>query len=216
MKKNYFLIAAMSLLLTVSCTVQKNFVYDVVKEGVMKSPKVATVLVTGFENIRLNSFKNTYEKNFASDSLFIESYVEDFIIQSEEQNLYAAYQKDFGFRWKELNKGISADRDKLAQMFDESNVDYIITFTKFGISNRVETNYSPPIGMNGGMGTHNSVEFCVIDVNVIIYDTKKREKVMEFVTKGESSVFLFDFTKTFLKAKERSIEHMIKFLKKDS
>ena len=65
----------------------------------------------------------------------------------------------------------------------------------------------------GSFGHHNSTEFCVVTTKFVVYDIKKQKQLLEFDAIGESSVFMFDFTKTLLKAKARSIENAVKYIK---
>ncbi len=212
MKKNTLLTVICVLLFT-SCVVKKDYVNNIIKEGDITNPQEKIVLVTGFENIRVNNFTKTFEKNFSTDSLFVDAYINEFITEAKKNNIYSDYLVDVSSNWEELNKGINADRFVLNDLFTNSNADYMISFSNFEITNRVETSYAPAVGPNGGAGTHTSIEYCIINVEVIIYDTKTQRKILEFVTTGESSVFLFNFTKTFLRAKTRSIKHIINYLK---
>jgi hypothetical protein len=210
--KKIIVLFAISLFTLTSCIVKKNYINRVVKDGNLESSSNKTVLITGVENIQLNNFVNTYEKNFPTDSLFVDSYVNEFITLADNENLFAEYIIDIHPSWEELNKGINADKTLLDELFTYSEADYIINFSNFEITNRVETTYNPGIGTNG-VGTHSSVEYCIVNAEVMLFDVKEQKRILEFVTTGESSVFLFDFTKTFLKAKTRSIEHIVNYLK---
>jgi hypothetical protein len=66
---------------------------------------------------------------------------------------------------------------------------------------------------HGGMDTSTSVEYCVINVKVAVYDTKNDKEILDFIAIGEASVFFFNFTTTLEKAKNRTIDHIINYLK---
>ena len=211
MKKN-LLWFAIALLSFTSCIVKKDYINRVVKEGNFENFQNKTVLVTGFENIRANNFINTFEKNFATDSLFVDSYINEFITEAIKTNLFAEYVIEVHPILDELNKGINADKEVLDEVFTNAETDYILSFSNFEITNRVETTYNPAVGPHG-VGTHSSVEYCILNAEVILYDVKEQKRILQFVTTGESSVFLFDFTNTFMKAKTRSIQHIVNYLK---
>ena len=56
-------------------------------------------------------------------------------------------------------------------------------------------------------------EYCVIKAKVIVYDVKSKTQILEFMTIGESNVFLLDFSGAFREAKSKSVQHAINFLK---
>lgn len=211
MKKNILFITIILCFLT-SCVIKKDYINNVVKEGVVETSKGKTILITGLENIRVNNFTKTFERNFATDSLFVDAFINEFITLAEKEELFAEYIIDIHPSWEELNNGINADRVILNDLFANSETDYIINFSNFEITNRVETNYNAPVGPNA-VGTHSSIEYCILNAEVMVFDVKKKKRIVQFVTTGESSVFLFNFTKTFLKAKTRSIKHIINYLK---
>lgn len=199
-KKAYFLLLIIVVVMS-SCTVHKDFINGVLKQGTIATPKQKTVTVTGMENVVLRSFPKTYDKNFKTDSLFIVSYTQEFIREAQKQQLFSSYNF--------TKNPIISDID---QELSEAQTDYLINFSNFEINNRVETTYSAPVGP-GGVGHHTSVEFCVVDVIVQVYDVKTKRLILRFTATGENSVFLFNFSKTLLKAKTKSIKHIINYLK---
>jgi len=70
-------------------------------------------------------------------------------------------------------------------------------------------------GVNGINGTGNttSLEYCVIRVKVEVFDVKKNKEIIGFNAMGEASVFLFNYGATLEKAKEKSIDHIVNYLK---
>jgi hypothetical protein len=101
------------------------------------------------------------------------------------------------------------------EALDKGNADYVIHFSNIEIKNRIEWRSSGGMGMNGmgGMQTSTSVEYCIINVKVEVYDTKNDKEILDFVAIGEDAVFLFNFTKTLQETKIRSINHIINYLK---
>lgn len=212
MKRNMLCLLLVVSLLT-SCIVKKDYINRVVKEGEITSSKSKSVVLTGFDNIDLNSFKKTFAKNYPTNNEFIEAYISEFITESKKSGIYGNYKVEVDDKWKELDKGINADRAVVDELFSNANADYVITFSNFEITNRIETSYRAPISNNPATATHNSKEYCVLDVEVSIYDTQTKKRILKFVTTGESSVFLFNFSQTLLKAKKRSIQHIINYIK---
>ena len=183
-----------------SCIVSKQYVQHISKKEEMVTPQTKKVLVFATDDIKVSEFKKTFDKNYADKSDFTTAYVNDFAQKSKINNLFSDVFIDADSRtYETLNK---------------NNADYIIYFSNLEISNRYEMVQSAGgMGPNGmGMQTSTSVEYCVITVKVEIYDAKTAKEILDFVVIGEESVFLFDFTKTFLKAKERSIDHIINYL----
>jgi hypothetical protein len=60
--------------------------------------------------------------------------------------------------------------------------------------------------------TSSTTEFCVIKTRYVIYDTKSRQQVLEFISKGECSVFFFAFESALMGAINNSIYHAVAYL----
>lgn len=183
-----------------SCQTPKDFIKSVSKKEEIKTPNTKKVLVFSSDDVRINEFKKTFEKNYPAIEDFTISYLNDFTLQLKDRFLYETVHVD----------RVHTSYDDL----DKTDIDYVLYFSNFEIANRVEFVSSGGMGMNGmavGMQT-TSVEYCVINVRVEIYDTKNNKEIIDFIAIGEASVFLFNFTKTFQKAKQKSIEHILNYL----
>ncbi|QTD37427.1 hypothetical protein JL193_15245 [Polaribacter batillariae] len=191
-----FLIAVVSLS---SCIVNKQYVQYISKKEDIKTPETKKVIVFATNDVRVNEFKKTFQKNFPEKRDFTFNFMKEFSNKGLANHLFS---------------DILIDRDSFNyEDVSTKNSDYIIYFSNFEISNRVEWNNTGGMGVNGvGMNT-TSAEYCVIKVKVDIYDAKTDKEILDFVVIGEESVFMFDFTKTFYKAKERAVEHIINYLK---
>lgn len=170
------------------------------KKEEIKTPATKKVVIFSTDDVSINEFTKTFEKNFKDKKAFTSSYLNDFKSKLKESSIYEEVFVDVN--------------NTSYESISKSNADYIIYFANFEIANRVEWRNTGAMGMNGigGMQT-TSVEYCVINIKVEIYDTKSDKEIIDFIVIGEESVFLFDFTKTFNKAKERSINHIINYLK---
>lgn len=186
---------SIGLLFFNSCIVKKHYVNQVVKKENVENLKLKTIVVTASDNVDLKDFKKTYKKNYSDNKVFAKSYLDDASLALKMNGIFS-----------NVKVGDINDWDSLRE---SSNSDYIIDFPYFEINNRVEiTHNSSAVGMQTS-----STEYCVINVKVVVYDVKKKKRIIEFLSTGESSVFLFDFTKTFQSAKERSITHIVNYLK---
>jgi hypothetical protein len=65
------------------------------------------------------------------------------------------------------------------------------------------------MGMTGG----GQSESCVINSHFQIYDIKTRKKVLDFVSKGSSSVVFFAFEQAFITAMKNSIKNSMIYMK---
>jgi hypothetical protein len=201
-RKTYLvLIIAVSLLSFTSCKVSKQYVQHISKKAEIVAPQTKKVIVIATDDVRVNEFSKTFEKNFKSKRDFANNYLYDFSNKINSKYIYDNVSIDIS------NSTYDSLKNK--------NTDYVIHFSNFEITNRIEWNNSGGIGMNGmgGMNTSTSVEYCIINIKVEVYDAKTDKEILDFVAIGEASVFLFNFTKTFEKAKQRSIDHIINFLK---
>ncbi|WP_299669383.1 hypothetical protein [uncultured Polaribacter sp.] len=199
MKKQLLLLVIITILVT-SCKVSRQYVQHISKKADIVAPKTKNVIVIATEEVTVNEFKKTFEKNFAEKRDFSLNYLNEF-----SEKLSASY----------LYADVSIDtKNSTYASVNKENADYVIHFSNFEITNRVEWRNTGGMGMNGvgGMQT-TSVEYCIINVKVEIYDAKKNREVLDFVSIGEKAVFLFNFTKTLQEAKERSIDHIINYLK---
>ncbi|WP_439128398.1 hypothetical protein [Polaribacter sp.] len=200
MKKYYFLLLSIFTIINFSsCKVSKEYVQFVTKKDDIKEPATKKVLVFSSNTVSVKEFKKTYAKNFKDDKGFSNKYIKDFSTVLRENKLFSNVVIDtITSNFNDLNK---------------NKVDYIIHVSNVEIMNRVEWTQGA-MNMNGvGMQAPTSTEYCVINVKVEVYNIQKDKEIIEFVAIGEESVFLFDFTKTFKKAKERSINHIINYLK---
>jgi hypothetical protein len=194
-------VSLVSLLSFTSCKISKDYVQYISKKEEIVSPEIKKVIVIGTDNIAVNEFKKTFKKNDQDSNGFRINYLEAFLEKINAKKLY---------------ENVSINASSLSyDSLDKEYADYVIHFSNFEITNRVEWNTSGGSSINGMGGLQNnstSVEYCIVKVKVEVYDAKTNKEVLDFVSIGEASVFLFNFTKTFQKAKERSIIHILNFL----
>jgi len=194
MKKIVFLlIFTLSL---ISCQAPREYIKYVSKKENIDAPKTKNVLIIASDKVLLNEFTKTYQKNYEDDTDFTRSYLNQLTKEMKQRNIFSDVRMD--------SETLNYDR------LDSNTTDYVIQLSNFEINNRVEWRNSA-MGVNG-MQTSTSVEFCVMSVKVEIYDAKTNKEILDFIVFGEESVFLFDFTKTFEKAKAASILHIINYL----
>ncbi len=200
-KTYYFLAATLFVFSFMSCKVSKSYVEHITKKEDFVTPKTKKVLIVASDDIRVNEFQKTFVKNFPEKSDFAISYLNDFSKKLNNNDVFSSVFIDTSNTTYESS--------------NKENADYVIYFSNFEVTNRVEWHNSPGMNMNGvgGMNTTTSVEYCVINVKVEVYDAKTNREILDFVAIGEESVFLFNFTKTFREAKQRSITHIINYLK---
>ena len=185
-----------------SCKVSKQYVTYISKKADIVAPKTKKVVVIATDDIKVLEFTKTFEKNYEEQADFSSQYLTDF------SNKVKA-RKVFGDVTYDISKGSYAS-------LKSTDADYVIHFSNFEITNRYESRQSVNMGgMNaiGGMNTSSSVEYCVINVKVEVYDTKNDKEIIDFIAIGEASVFFFNFTTALEKAKDRTIEHIINYLK---
>lgn len=200
-RKGFLLLAVLAILCSFSsCIVSKQYVQHISKKEEIVTPQTKNLLVFATDDVKVNEFKKTFDKNYIDKSDFTTQYLNDFAQKIKINKLFS-------------DVFIDTESETYATL-NKNNTDYIIYFSNIGISNRYETvHHAGGMGMNGmGMQPSTSVEYCVLTVKVEIYDAKTDREILDFVVIGEESVFLFDFTKTLLKAKERSIDYMINYL----
>lgn len=194
------LITAMSLS---SCKVSKHYVQNIVKKATIENPKNKRVFISTSDKIHVDNFKKTFKKNYKTENDFIVSFIGDFSKKLNTSNVYAEI--------------VNSDLTDKAESIHQIDADLEIHFAGFEITNRVEYRSTPAAAGPNGFGgmQHNTVEYCVINTKVIIYDitNQGRAQVLEFVSIGEKAVGLFNYTKTFLEAKSLAIEHTINYLK---
>lgn len=208
LKKVIYIFVLISL---VSCIPTKHFINNIHKtEKVLKSE---SMLIVANKEVTVNSFKKTFKKNYESNEVFLKSFANDFKSSLNSSNLYTNLVIDLSDKWKALSEGYSKkNNDIINNLLTKTDKKHLLYLKGVTIDNYVSSTYSPGFGP-GSMGTHNSTEFCTVSVTVVIYDVKAMKQVLEFESTGESSVFFFDFTKTLIKARDRSIENAIKYLK---
>lgn len=185
-----------------SCKVSKQYVTYISKKADIEAPKTKKVLVIATDDIKVLEFTNTFEKNYEEKEDFSNQYLKEF-----SRGINAS--KAFGDVTYDISKGTYASLNTI-------DADYVIHFSNFEITNRYEWRQSTNMnGMNGmgGMSTSSSVEYCVINVKVEVYDAKNDKEILDFIAIGEAAVFFFNYTTTLKKAKDRTIAHIINYLK---
>ncbi|WP_299162467.1 hypothetical protein [uncultured Tenacibaculum sp.] len=195
-----------------SCMPTRHYINNVVKNGEIMNSKIKSILIAGHENVQLNNFTKTYKKNYENDKAFLKSYLNEFVTQIRQNNKSSNFEIDTTTNWDVLIEGYNANNQaEINSLFINSDKRYLLYFKNFTINNRFVSSYSPGFGP-GSFGHHNTTEFCVVTAKVIVYNIKEKKQILEFDSTGESSVFMFDFTKTLLKAKTRSIENVIEYI----
>ncbi len=212
-KATIFLLLITSLVFT-SCLVSRDYISNITKNSALSYEKTNRILIATSDKLSLSSFKKTFEKNYELDIDFVNEYSSELANELMNNNVFTKVALDNEVnKWNVLTNGINAaNLIEVDSLVANTNADYLITIDNYNISNRFVTSYSGG-GMNGGFGHQTSTEYCMVSAGVKVYDLKTREIVVSFETTGESSVFMFDFTKTFKKAKERSITHIVNYLK---
>jgi hypothetical protein len=170
------------------------------KKEEIATPTTKKVLAFVSGDIQVIEFKKTFDKNYKDKDAFVSIFLNDFKKQVAANNLFAeVYIDSENQNYDAINK---VDKN------------YIIRFSNLDISNRIEWTSAGGFGVNGvGVQAPSSVEYCVINVKVEVYDAINNKEILDFIVTGEASVFMFNFTKTFDKAKERVIKHIVNYLK---
>lgn len=206
------LIISITILVFTSCIQTREYVGQVIKKETVANPTSKTILVTGVADVRVHNFSKTFKKNYQDNQDFVTAFINEFELEANKQNLFLSISRN-NFNKEGLLSNQNSD-DNLNLILLEAKEDYIINFTNFEVTNRIETrnvHSMGPTGFAGGQTT--SVEYCIINTKVVVYDVKSKKQILEFVSIGESSVFLFDFTETFKKSKNRAVNHVINYLK---
>lgn len=202
MKRNSVLILVLFTLFfnLTSCKVSKDYVQYVSKKEDITNPSTKKALVFVSGDIQVNEFTKTFDKNYENKNAFVSIFLDDFKQQVVANTLFEEVYLD----------PITQDYNQL----NKADEDYIIRFSNLEISNRVEWTNTGGVAVNGiGMQAPTSIEYCVIKAKVEIYDSETDKEILDFIVIGEASVFLFNFTKTFNKAKERTLKHVVNYLK---
>ena len=197
-----FLLMTLVIFSFTSCKVSKQYVTFISKKAEIETTETKKVILIATDDINVLEFTNTFQKNYEEKAAFSSQYLNDF------SNKIKA-SKVFGDITYDISKETYAS-------LNTADADYVIHFSNFEITNRYEWRQSGNIGGMNGMGSMNtssSIEYCVINVKVAVYDTKNDKEIIDFIAIGEASVFFFNFTTTLEKAKNRTIDHIINYLK---
>ncbi|SEC84786.1 hypothetical protein SAMN04489761_3760 [Tenacibaculum sp. MAR_2009_124] len=199
-KINEILVLIIGSLFLISCGPTKHYVSHILNKEDINRLKSKKTIIKASDNVDLDEFVTTFNKMFTSKADFSEKFKKTF--RSKLKNSVLFSNVEVG----EINT--------FDLLREKSRSDYLIYLSNFEVTNRIEMRNSPAtVGPNNFGTMHTtSVEYCVINVKVNIYDLKTKRKVHEFTAIGESSVFLFNFKNTLNKAKERAITHIINYL----
>ena len=206
MNTKIFAFLTLIIFVLTSCKVSKHYIQPIVNFGVVDTQQNKKVLLTAIDSVSITNFDKTFAKNYKSKKDFVYEFIEDFNKEAANAKLFASTSiKSVNF-WSNTSKN---------KTLVDSSSDYIINFSDFKIGNRIETSFSSGAPDFNGIpqNTQTSTEYCIVEAKVTVYDIATQQKLMEFTTIGESSVFFLDFSKTFIKAKSRAIQHAVNYLK---
>ena len=198
MKKtnHLFFVLCISILLFSSCSGTKEYVSNVVVNKAITNPKAQTIVITATDSLRLNNFTETYKKKYKNNNDFAVSYSTEFSSEVKNNAVFSEIKLTTINQWDSLK--------------ENSTADYIIHLSDFEITNRIENrDYSSSSSYDHTV----SIEYCVVNVKVIVYDVKNEKEILEFVSTGESSISFFNYAKSLEKSKSRSIIHIVNYLK---
>ena len=205
-------IVIMGLHILSSCS--RIYINEISKSYGFDKENKKSVLIVGINGLSLNEFVKTYHKKYKEDQEFIMEYSDLFTNKLLNENLFASVRYDKSPRWNLIKSFVvSPQQSKIIDsLFNSCNSDYLISLSDFDISNRV-SNSSYMSGGGSGMMMSSSNEYCVIKARVQIFDTKNRQKLSEFITTGEGSVFFFAFEAALTEAINNSVYHGVQYLK---
>lgn len=196
-----------------SCT--SVYVSEIYKSQDLKSnlDNSKTALIVGNDAVSLNDFIKTFNKKYNQKRNFVNDYLKIYAGNLRASKIFGQVSIDTTSHLDFINS-ISSTQEQLKtvdSLFTNTSAYYLIVISDFDISNRYET-----IMMGGGPNmpmTTSSKEFCIMKSRFQVYEIKTRQKVLEFVSTGESSVFLFAFESALIGAMNNSIDHSVTYLK---
>jgi len=210
------LLVIVSTQLFTSCIATRSYISETSVLQKIEKPKEKHVIISVEDDIRVNNFTKTFKKNYTKKSDFASTFTLDFLNIANKKRTFASVTTNEVNKWKVLDESkLEENQQKIDSLFNKVKGDYLINFSDFEITNRIETfHHAPAMGPNGTFagGRQTTTEYCIVNAKVAVYDLITRKKIIEFVSVGEKSVFLFNFKDTLNKAKMRAIEHAIDYI----
>lgn len=172
-----------------------------------------SVLVVGNNDVSLNEFIKTFNKKYKDKREFVDDYKQSFSEKLRNGSIFTRVGMDKSSQWDSTKLfTFSQDQSKIVDsLILNSHVDYLLNISNLDISSRYQT-----VTSGGGLDvpmTTITTEICVVKSRIQIMDIKTRQIVLEFVSTGEGSVFLFAYVSALDGAISRSIDYAIEYLK---
>jgi hypothetical protein len=203
-------VVLLALLLCSSCA--RTFIHEISRDNDLKLQQ-SNVLVTGNNNLALNEFVKTFNKNFKDKRAFVNEYTSLVSARLKTNVMFTNVAVDTSSRWDwRRSYSYSSESSKaIDSLITNCNSDYLLRIQDFEISNRIQT--STMMGGPGMPMTSSSTEFCIVQSRFELIDTKTKRVVMEFESVGEAGVIFFAFEAALRQATSKSIDHAIEYMR---
>jgi hypothetical protein len=170
-----------------------------------------TVTIVGCEDISLKEYVKLFNKKYSRKRDFVDDYISSLSNKLKSANTFSQIKFDLSPLWCSIKpySNIRYNENVLDSLLNNCNTDYIINISDINVTNRIEYGR-----MNGGRALHMSItEFFMIQTSYQVIEVKSRKKILEFVSVGESAIFLFPCQSSLSAATRRSISNAITYLK---
>ena len=214
MKKINWIITGVSLALLFLTSCSNTYIYEISKshEFNLNPDNSKTAIIFGSEDIVIEEFVKTFNNNYKENRDFVNDYISLLSDKLQNEKVFAQAKPDLSNQWSTIRSYSSEKQDLvMIDSLHNLNADYIINVSNFNISNRVVTRTN--FGGSNMPASTSSTEYCIVKARFEISDRKTRKNILEFYSKGESTVFLFAFKAAFNNAMKNSIDHAVSYLK---
>ena len=189
----------------------------------------STFRVVGSSDVQVTGYKETYASLFPNNQSFIQRMSAQFCsaLQTASPSTKMECKSEIDVLPAQLNSLNDTTLATARNFFGSVPEQYVINLTDIHVGEQLDISFVGPTyvgggamvggGMGGGMamgGGTSSHGYCVIDVNVQIWDVKNQKKVLEFMSEGKASQNLFFFEGTFKNAMQLAVDRAVGYLQK--
>ncbi len=215
---NLLIVAVISVQLLSSCTATRITEVKTYNssEFLFGTNKIA--LLVSSDEVMVNEFTKTFSKKYKQKEDFIQQFDSLFAIRLKNENIFGEvkYDKSLELVSNDTFTVNQEQQKKVDSLFTNTTADYLIRITDYEITNSIQGNpgmMMPMAGGGMGMTGGGQSESCIVNSHFQIYDIKTRKKVLDFVSKGSTSVGLFAFEQALINAIGNSIKNSTIYLK---
>tara|TARA_B100000809_G_scaffold263627_1_gene317342 strand:+ start:24666 stop:25310 length:645 start_codon:yes stop_codon:yes gene_type:complete len=198
-------------LVSFSC-IPVKYITNVTDGGGIEKPKNKTILVIGLDNLHINDYQKTFDKNYSSKEEYIDNLTNVFYNKLNSSSIFNEVLVDTSDEWNHMSSLTSRESfDKIDALFKKTKTDYVVCFSETTIEQKMKSNHIGTEHPFDDDDESTRSENVVVQTKVIVYDVNTSKPVLQYDVFGETSVMLFNYSYSLEEATSNMVDNAIKY-----